>query len=429
MQLESPARFLLNEAIFEGYRNMKILVDSSNRRLKRTPSPSPHRDYVMEVKELPVTAGAGEGRTQAVDGITRGCGKLTGFHAGYFRISLSLCGQALLWKTLSEPGGGASARSAALRHLSRSVPGAVYLLLWSVALAVLVGLCALYALRCGLRRRHVAAEFSHPVGVNYLFAPWISWLLLLQAAPAAAAPLFRPLWWVFAAPILLLDVKIYGQWFTDGKRFLSLMANPTSQMTVVGNLVGAMTASRTGWAEAATCMFSLGMVHYLVLFVTLYQRFVGSSSLPPMLRPVFFLFIAAPSMASLAWDSIAGKFDVGSKMLFYLSLFLLASLASRPALFKKAMRRFNVAWWAYSFPLTMLALAATEYAQAVKGGISDALMLFLSALSVIVVVVLVVFTVVRTGDLLPNGGDDPFAPLPPLLRLRSPDSSPREVSC
>lgn len=96
---------------------------------------------------------------------------------------------------------------------------------------------------------------------------------------------------------------------------------------------------------------------------------------------------------------------------------------SRPALFKKAMRRFNVAWWAYSFPLTMLALAATEYAQAVKAGVADALMLFLSALSVLVVVVLVVFTVLRAGDLLPNGGDDPFAP--PPSRLGSPDSSPR----
>jgi hypothetical protein len=29
----------------------------------------------------------------------------------------------------------------------------------------------------------VKAEFLHHVGVNYLFAPWISWLLLLQSSP------------------------------------------------------------------------------------------------------------------------------------------------------------------------------------------------------------------------------------------------------
>ncbi|XP_042410761.1 S-type anion channel SLAH1-like [Zingiber officinale] len=383
----------------------------------------------MEVKEhLPVAVAAkARIRTKVVaDGVSTGCGNLTGFHAGYFRISLSLCAQALLWKTLSEPSGGAAGGSHALRHLARSVPAAAHLLLWSVALAVLVALCFLYALRCAVRPRHVAAEFSHHVGVNYLFAPWISWLLLLQAAPPAAAPLSRALWWAFVAPILMLDVKIYGQWFTDGKRFLSLAANPTSQMTVVGNLVGAQAAARMGWPEAATCMFSLGMVHYLVLFVTLYQRFVGSTSLPAILRPAFFLFIAASSMASLAWDSIAGKFDLGSRMLFYLSLFLLASLVSRPALFRRAMRRFNLAWWAYSFPLTMLALAATEYEQEVKGGVADALMLFLSALSVLVITVLVVFTVLKAGDLFPNG-DDPFAPPPPLGS--SNHSSRFEVAC
>jgi tellurite resistance protein TehA-like permease len=73
-------------------------------------------------------------------------------------------------------------------------------------------------------------------------------------------------------------------------------------------------------------MFSLGITHYLVLFVTLYQRFQGSDSLPAMLRPVFFLFIAAPSMASLAWYSISSSFDTSCKMFFFLSLFLFASL-------------------------------------------------------------------------------------------------------
>ena len=65
-------------------------------------------------------------------------------------------------------------------------------------------------------------------------------------------------------PVLALDIKIYGQWFTTEKRF------------------------------------TLGMVQYLVVFVTLYQRLSGSDQLPVMLRPVFFLFFAAPSMASLA---------------------------------------------------------------------------------------------------------------------------------
>ncbi|KAK2446459.1 S-type anion channel SLAH4 [Trifolium repens] len=258
----------------------------------------------------------------------------------------------------------------------------------------------------------VKSEFLHHVGVNYLFAPSISWLLLLQSSPFIAPKTitYLILWWLFAVPMVVLDVKIYGQWFTKGKRFLTTAANPTSQLTVIGNLIGAQAAAQMGWKESAVCMFSLGMVHYLVLFVTLYQRLSGGDRLPVLLRPVFFLFIAAPGVASLAWESIVGDFDTFSKMLFFLSLFLFMSLVCRPALFKRSMRRFNVAWWAYSFPVTVLAMASTNYAQQVKGTVSHILMLIFLALSVLVSLSLTVFTLINSRMLLPDN-DHPTASL------------------
>lgn len=330
---------------------------------------------------------------------------LTKFHAGYFRISLSLGGQALLWKTLLiEP----THDTSTLRHVLRP---SVFLVLWSLALFILVLLSLLYLLRCLFFFKMVKAEFLDHVGVNYLFAPWISWLLLLQSAPFMAPKTvpYLVLWWVFAIPVVLLDVKIYGQWFTKGKRFLTTVANPTSQLSVIGNLVGAQAAAHMGWKESAVCLFSLGMVHYLVLFVTLYQRLSGGDRLPVLLRPVFFLFFAAPSVASLAWESIVGNFDTASKMLFFLSLFLFLSLICRPALFKRSMRRFNVAWWAYSFPVTVLALASTDYAQEVKGTIPHVLMLLLLVLSVLVSLALTVVTLFNSRMLLPD--KDPIASL------------------
>lgn len=247
---------------------------------------------------------------------------LTRFHAGYFRISFSLSGQALLWKTLLEP-----TKDTTSLH-NHVIAYMIVITIWSFALLILVLLSFLYVLRCFFRFNMVKAEFLHHVGVNYLFAPWISWLLLLQSAPFVTPNnvSYLVLWWIFAIPIVVLDVKIYGQWFTKGKRFLTAVANPTSQISVIGNLVGARAAAEMGWREISICLFSLGMVHYLVLFVTLYQRLSGSDRLPAMLRPVFFLFIAAPSMASLAWDTICGSFDTASKMLFFLSLFLFTSL-------------------------------------------------------------------------------------------------------
>ncbi|PON90998.1 Voltage-dependent anion channel [Trema orientale] len=334
---------------------------------------------------------------------------LTKFHAGYFRISLSLGGQALLWKTLMGSTSHDMSSSTLRGVINAFHPTLTFLVLWSFALFTLILLSLIYLLRCLFYFKMVKAEFLHHVGVNYLFVPWISWLLLLQTAPFLAPRTvpYLVLWWLFAVPVVLLDVKIYGQWFTKGKRYLSMAANPTSQLSVIGNLVGAQAAARMGWRESAVALFSLGMAHYLVLFVTLYQRLSGGDRLPAMLRPVFFLFFAAPSMASLAWESIAGAFDMGSKMLFFLSLFLFTSLICRPMLFKRSMRRFNVAWWAYSFPLTVLALASVEYAQEVKGVMAHILMLLLLVLSVSVSLGLVVFTVINTRMLLPD--NDPFA--------------------
>ncbi|CAI0550794.1 unnamed protein product [Linum tenue] len=171
-------------------------------------------------------------------------------------------------------------------------------------------------------------------------------------------------------------------------------------MSVIGNLVGARAAAEMGWREVAVCLFSLGMAHYLVLFVTLYQRLSGGNCLPSMLRPVFFLFFAAPSMASLAWVAISGRVDTSAKMLFFLSLFLFLSLVIK--LFFFHFLKFNIAWWAYSFPLTVLALASVDYAREVKGAVAHGLMLLLSSLSILVSFTLMVFTAFNSSMLFPD---------------------------
>jgi hypothetical protein len=173
---------------------------------------------------------------------------LTRFHAGYFRISLALSGQALLWRTLISDSAAASSSSSGHGPLLPLLPSVAFLLLWSLALLALLALAALYAARCLLRFPAVRAEFRHHVAMNYLFAPWISCLLLLQSAPflflRPSAPPYHLLWWAFSLPILALDVKIYGQWFTRGRKFLSMVANPASHITVIGNLVTARAAAR-----------------------------------------------------------------------------------------------------------------------------------------------------------------------------------------
>ncbi|KAK9064166.1 hypothetical protein SSX86_015546 [Deinandra increscens subsp. villosa] len=322
-------------------------------------------------------------------------------NAGYFRICMSLGAQALLWKKLSE--NTIFPPSASFHNLFTKLPSTTFFLIWCLALCIFVSLSILYILRCIFHFNMVKAEYHHHIGVNYLFAPWISWLLLLQSAPAVVFRnkySYEYIWWPLIVPVIALDVKIYGQWFTTEKKFLSVAANPTSQLSVIGNLVGAHAAIKMGWRESGICLFTLGMTHYLVVFITLYQRLSGNNRIPSRLRPVFFLFVATPSMAALAWKSINGNFDMLCKMLFFLSLFLFTSLASRPVLFKKSVKNFSVAWWAFSFPLSFLAIASKEYAQEANGVTATCLALVLSSISVLVFVFLLICSTLKMDSLL-----------------------------
>ena len=91
---------------------------------------------------------------------------LTRLHAGYFRISISLGCQALLWKILSE-----SKRDSQAGVL----PSTVFHLLWWLAVITQALLSLLYVLKCFHHFHMVKAEFLHHVGVNYLdFIPFLA---------------------------------------------------------------------------------------------------------------------------------------------------------------------------------------------------------------------------------------------------------------
>ncbi|TKY53993.1 S-type anion channel SLAH1 [Spatholobus suberectus] len=323
---------------------------------------------------------------------------LTKLHAGCFFVCLSFGAQALLWKSLSKH----NKDSQTLWHGFNLMPSIAFLLLWCVALLTAATLSLLYVLKCIFHFDTAKEEFSHHIGVNCMYAPWISWLLMLQSAPmiVRTTSYYQLLCLASSFVILLLDIKLYGQWFTTKKRFLSIVANPVSQVSVIGNLVSAQVIAEIGWKESAVLMFSLGLVYYLIIFITLYQRLTSGNQFPTVLRPAYFLFFAAPSVASLAWKSISGAFVTPSKMLLFLSLFLFMSQACRPALFKKSMKRLNVTWWVYSFPLTFLGLACAEYAQEVKSTMASWLMLVICMVSVLVFIGLIIITVLKIERLL-----------------------------
>ncbi|GAB4834278.1 hypothetical protein Ancab_032545 [Ancistrocladus abbreviatus] len=160
---------------------------------------------------------------------------------------------------------------------------------------------------------------------------------------------------------------------------LGKVANPSSHLSVAGNFAGAILASKVGWNEAAKFFWAVGFAQYLVVFVTLYQRLPTSEAFPKELHPVYSIFIAAPSAASIAWETIYGQFDGLSRTGYFIVLFLYTSLVVWINFFMGF--RFSAAWWSYAFPMTTASVATIKYAEQVPTVISKVLALTLSLMS------------------------------------------------
>ncbi|KAM0903362.1 hypothetical protein ACQ4PT_018616 [Festuca glaucescens] len=316
------------------------------------------------------------------------------FPVSTFGMCLGVSSQAILYKTI------ASAPPTAFLHVSIKVN----LVLWCIAVALMCIITAVYACKIVFFFEAVRREYYHPVRVNFFFAPWIACLFLAMGVPpSVASELPGWLWYALMAPVLCLELKIYGQWMSGGDRRLSKVANPSNHLSVVGNFVGALLGASMGLKEGPLFFFGVGMAHYAVLFVTLYQRLPTNATLPKDLHPVFFLFVAAPSVASMAWAKITGEFGVGAKLTYFIAMFLYASLAVRINFFRGI--RFSLSWWAYTFPMTGAGIASIRYATVVDNTFTRGLSLGLSLLATLTVTGLFATTMVHAfvfRNLFPN---------------------------
>ncbi|OIT37387.1 PREDICTED: S-type anion channel SLAH2-like [Nicotiana attenuata] len=316
------------------------------------------------------------------------------FPISSFGIILGVSSQAIMWKAL--------ATSATTKFLHISLD--VNLVLWYISVALMAIVSFTYALKIIFYFEAVRREYYHPIRVNFFFAPWIALLFLaLGLPPSVYQNLPEALWYVLMTPFLCLELKIYGQWMSGGQRRLSKVANPSNHLSVVGNFVGSLLGATMGLKEGAIFFFAVGLAHYTVLFVTLYQRLPTNETLPKDLHPVFFLFVAAPSVASMAWANIQGSFDFGARIAYFIALFLYFSLAVRINFFRGF--RFSLAWWAYTFPMTGAAIATIRYSNVVNTVVTKILVVILCTLSTLTVTALLVTTIIHAfvlRDLFPN---------------------------
>ncbi|KAK7380423.1 hypothetical protein VNO78_32933 [Psophocarpus tetragonolobus] len=311
-----------------------------------------------------------------------------------FGICLGVGSQTVLWKNL------ATSPSTRFLHISLKVN----LIFWCIAVPLFATVFSIYVLKFILYFEAVRREYYHPIRVNFFFAPWLALLFLaIGVPPSVIKTLPQFVWYILMAPIFCLELKIYGQWMSGGQRRLSMVANPPNYLAIIGNFLGALLGTSMGLREGPIFFFAVGLAHYIVVFVTLYQRLPTNETLPNELHPVFLMFVAPPSVASVAWAGIQGSFDIVSRIFYFIALFLCFSLTVRVNFFRGF--TFSLAWWAYVFPLTGAATATVKYATTVTNAFTKTLSVIMIIVATLVVLAMLVSTILHAflyKDLFPN---------------------------
>jgi tellurite resistance protein len=234
------------------------------------------------------------------------------------------------------------------------------------ALAVLLGLGAVLAVKAVRHPAALAADWAHPVKLAFFPAISIS-LLLLAAFLGPNAPLLaRPVWLLGAGAQAVLTLVVVSAWISH-RAFGPQHLSPAWFIPAVGNVVAPLAGVALGFVELSWYFFSVGLIFWLVLLTLVFNRLIFHDPLPGKLRPTLVILVAPPAVAHLAWLQLGGEVDAVARLLLNLGYFFAALVALQiPALLRLP---FALSFWALSFPLAALTTASFRFAALTGSGL------------------------------------------------------------
>ncbi|MEI7431199.1 MAG: SLAC1 anion channel family protein [Betaproteobacteria bacterium] len=300
--------------------------------------------------------------------------RLEHFPVSIFSIVMGLSGLAIAWQKA---------------HLVLGGPDLVWQSIAGLASALFVTLVVIYAIKILRYPNAVAAEWKHPVRVN--FFPTISiGLLLLGIVWLETAPSLSRLLWASGTLIhLAFTFAILSSWMYHTHYDIK-HANPAWFIPVVGNLFVPICGVHFAPPELAWFFFSIGMIFWIVLMTIVFYRIIFHEPIAARLQPTLFILLAPPAVGFIAYGSLVSELDGFGRVLYYTALFLTLLLGSNVLRFIRG--GFFLSAWAYSFPLAAMTIAS--FAMAKRSGLDffHGIAVVLLAIVSLVVVVLIAKT-------------------------------------
>jgi len=243
-------------------------------------------------------------------------------------------------------------------HHVLGAPAEVGEIVMAVAAVSFVLITILYAFKFFFHAEEVMAEFNHPVRSSFFPAFSISLLLLsLGAEPYSHTAMFW-LWAVGSGLHLIFTLRLLGRWIVHNHQITH--SNPAWFIPVVGNVLVPLPGVRLGYDEISWFFFSIGIVFWILLFTIVFYRIVFHDQLPAKFVPTLFILIPPPAIGFLAYVALnGGVVDGFAHVLVYFALFITLLNVTMVRQFVRV--PFFVSWWAYTFPLAAVSVAAMEF--------------------------------------------------------------------
>jgi tellurite resistance protein len=241
----------------------------------------------------------------------------------------------------------------------------VYYIVGIISVTTFACVSILYLIKWFMYPKKVKKEWLHPQQGNFFAA--IPLCINGYAFVLVASDFSRFLWWFGAVGSMLVSVILLSRWIRRPIYRGHVM--PVWMIAPVGNLLCATTARELFVGEvsydildAAYLWFSVGTFMYLILLVMSLQRLFFGAYTMEKLRTTTMIYIAAPAVLAAADVSINNAWSTLSLSAYYFSWFNLMIVISLGAQGYLSRYRFNMSYWAYSFPMAALTLVTMYHA-------------------------------------------------------------------